>query len=156
MQPSRFVKPTTASGYLEAMTKVIMTTGINWKVVDNKWAGIRDAFAGFDIDKVMAMTGDDVERLMADTRVIRNRRKLVAIIDNAAKMAQLDKANGGFGAYLQSLDGYEKKAAAIKRDFSFMGDSTVYFFLALAGEQVPDWEKHAHHMGGEGSPAGHM
>ena len=39
-----FTKPTSASGYLEAMTKIIMTTGINWKVVESKWEGIRDAF----------------------------------------------------------------------------------------------------------------
>ena len=146
MLPQNFTKPTSASGYLEAMTRIIMTTGINWKVVDAKWDGIRDAFAGFDVEKVANMGPDDVERLVTDTRVIRNRRKIEAIIENAGKIEELDMSFGGFGKYLQSLGSYEKQAAAVKRDFSFMGDSTVYFFLAMAGEKVPDWEKHAHHM----------
>ena len=115
------------------MTKIIMTTGINWKVVESKWEGIRDAFAGFDADKVANMGTDDVERLVADARVIRNRRKIEAVIGYAGKIEEVDKSFGGFDKYLQSLGSYESKAAAVKRDFSFMGDSTVYFFLAMVG-----------------------
>jgi DNA-3-methyladenine glycosylase I len=144
MQHGHFTRPTSASGYLEAMTRVIMTAGINWKVVDSKWEGIRDAFAGFDIQEVAAMTPADVDRLAADPRVIRNRRKIEAIIDNAGKIAELDESYGGFDKYLGSQESYEKTVAALKRDFSFMGDSTTYFFLAMVGESVPDWEQHAH------------
>jgi hypothetical protein len=144
MQHGDFTKPTSASGYLEAMTRIIMTAGINWKVVDSKWEGIRDAFVGFDVQKVANMNPDDVERLMTDTRVIRNRRKIEAIIDNAGKIAELDESYGGFGKYLGSQGSYEKTAAALKHDFSFMGDSTTYFFLAMVGEPVPDWEQHEH------------
>ncbi len=143
MQHGDFTKPTTASGYLEAMTRIIMTSGINWQVVDAKWEGIRDAFAGFDVQKVAEMTSDDVERLMTDARVIRNRKKIEAIIDNAAKVAQLDREFGGFDKYLSAQGAYEQKAASLKRDFSFMGASTSYFFLAMVGEQVPDWEQQA-------------
>ena len=141
-----FTRPTSASGYLEAMTKIIMTTGINWKVVESKWEGIRAAFAGFDIEKVANMGPDDVERLVTDPRVIRNRRKIEAVVDNAGKIEEVDQSFGGFDKYLQSLGTYEKQAAALKHDFKFMGDSTVYFFLAMVGETVPDWEQHAHHM----------
>ena len=41
MPHGHFTKPTSASGYLEAMTRIIMTAGINWHVVDAKWEGIR-------------------------------------------------------------------------------------------------------------------
>jgi 3-methyladenine DNA glycosylase Tag len=146
MQPDHFTKPTSASGYLAAMTRIIFTSGINWRVVESKWEGIRDAFAGFDIQKVANMGPDDVERLVTDARVIRNRRKIEAIIGNAGKIEEVDKSHGGFDKYLRSLGSYEKQAAALKRDFSFMGDSTAYFFLAIVGEQVPDWEHHAHKM----------
>ena len=144
MQPDHFTKPTSASGYLAAMTKIIFTSGINWRVVDAKWEGIKEAFADFDIGKVAEMTPADVDRLAEDPRIIRNRRKIEAIIDNAGRIAELDTAYGGFEKYLASLGGYEKKAAALKRDFSFIGDSTAYFFLAMVGEQVPDWEEHSH------------
>jgi 3-methyladenine DNA glycosylase Tag len=153
MQHGDFTKPTSASGYLGAMTRIIMTSGINWHVVDSKWEGIREAFAGFDVDKVAHMTTEDVERLMADPRIIRNRRKIDAIIDNAGKIAELDKSFGGFDKYLKAQGTYEKTAAALKRDFSFMGDSTAYFFLAMVGEPVPDWEQHAHHMPEGRAPA---
>jgi 3-methyladenine DNA glycosylase Tag len=144
VQDHEFKKPTSASGYLEAMTRIIMTSGINWHVVDAKWDGIREAFAGFDIEKVEDMTPEDVDRIMADPRVIRNRRKIEAVIDNAGKIAELDQSFGGFGKYLKAQGGYDKTAAALKHDFKFMGDSTVYFFLAMVGEDVPDWEQHAH------------
>ena len=143
-----FARPTSASGYLEAMTRIIMTTGISWHVVDAKWEGIRDAFAGFDIQKVANMGPDDVERLVNDARVIRNRRKIEAIVENAGKIEEVDKLFGGFDKYLQTAGTYEKQVEAVKRDFKFMGDSTAYFFLALVGEKVPDWEQHAHHMTG--------
>jgi 3-methyladenine DNA glycosylase Tag len=153
MQHGHFAKPTSASGYLEAMTRIIMTSGMNWHVVDAKWEGIKEAFADFDLDKVAHMTPEDVERLMADPRIIRNRRKIEATIDNAAKVAQVDKDYGGFDKYLKAQGGYEKMTAALKRDFSFMGDSTAYFFLAMVGESVPDWEQHAHHMPEHRAPA---
>jgi len=92
------------------------------------------------------MGPDDVERLVTDPRVIRNRRKIEAVVDNAGKIEEVDQSFGGFDKYLQSLGTYEKQAAALKHDFKFMGDSTVYFFLAMVGETVPDWEQHAHHM----------
>jgi DNA-3-methyladenine glycosylase I len=146
-------KPASLSGYLEAMTRVIMAAGINWKVVEAKWEGIRDAFTDFDLQKVAEMTPTDVDRLAADPRIIRNRRKIEAIIDNAGQIAKLDKSYGGFEKYLAAYGSYEEKSVALKRDFSFMGDSTTYFFLAMVGEPVPDWEQHAHHIAGHRPPA---
>jgi len=153
MQHGDFAKPTSASGYLEAMTRIIMTSGINWHVVDAKWDGMRAAFLGFDVDKVAHMTADDVERLLTDPRVIRNRRKIRAVVDNAAKIAQLDKRYGGVDKYLRAQGSYEETVAALIRDFAFMGDSTAYFFLAMVGETVPDWEEHAHHAAKRWAPA---
>jgi len=137
-----FDKPSSPSGYLEAMSLIIMTTGISWKVVEAKWGGIREAFLDFDIEKVAGMDDADVERLMEDRRVVRNRRKIHAIIDNAAKIAQLDEEHGGFDKYLRSAGSYEQAVGALKRDFAFMGDSTAYYFLAMIGETVPDWQGH--------------
>lgn len=145
MPHGHFTKPADASGYLDAMSRIIMTAGMNWRVVEAKWEGIRAVFGGFDVDKVAAMTDVDIERLMNDRRVVRNRRKLHAIIDNAAKIAQLDKEYGGFDKYLHAQGGYERAVAGLKRDFAFMGDSTAYYFLAMVGETVPDWEGHSQH-----------
>jgi 3-methyladenine DNA glycosylase Tag len=152
MQDWHGTKPTALSGYLEAMVRSIFTAGINWKVVEAKWSGIREAFGGFDVEKVAALTPADVERLAGDTRVIRNRRKIEAIVDNAAKMLELDKAPGGFAGYLRLHGDYKETIADLKHDFSFLGDSTAYFFLAMVGEPVPspeecDWTHGGAHKG---------
>ena len=144
-------KPASLDGYLERMSKVIFTAGINWKVVEAKWEGIQDAFAGFETQKVAALGPDDVERLMEDTRLIRNRKKLEAIIDNANTMLELDKSPGGFAGYLAGSGDFQAKVAALKRDFKFTGPSSAHIFLAMVGEPVP--ESHDPHHFSHG-PAG--
>ena len=155
MQDWHGSKPTSLAGYLEAMVRSIFTAGISWKVVEAKFEGIREAFEGFDVETVAAMTPADIDRLAGDTRVIRNRRKIEAIVDNAAKMLELDKAPGGFSGYLRSHGDYKETIADLKHDFSFLGDSTAYFFLAMVGEPVPPMEECGRGHGGshEHAPA---
>jgi DNA-3-methyladenine glycosylase I len=137
-------KPASLDGYLEIMSKVIFTAGINWKVVFAKWDGTRDAFEGFAIDKVAALTPADVDRLAGDTRIIRNRKKIEAIIDNAGTLLQLDKAPGGFAGQLASVGDFQAKADYLKRTFRFMGPSSAHMFLAMVGEPVPESAEQAH------------
>ena len=138
MHDPRGEKPGSLAGYLEAMVKVISTAGINWKVVEAKWPGITEAFAGFDVETVAALTPEDIDRLAADPRVIRNRRKLQAIGDNAAMLLELDKAPGGFAGFLSSKGDFEAKAAAMTEHFRFLGPSSAHIFLAMVGEPVPE------------------
>jgi DNA-3-methyladenine glycosylase I len=136
-------KPGSLADYLELMSKVIMSAGMNWHVVEAKEDGLRKAFKGFDPKKVAVMTQDDIDRLMHDPGVIRNRRKLDAIVENAKTMLELDREYGGFEKYLRSRGGYAAAVADLKRNFAFVGDSSAYLFLWAAGEQVPshkDWE----------------
>jgi 3-methyladenine DNA glycosylase Tag len=132
------VKPTNLSGYLENMVRAIFAGGISWKVVEAKWPGIREAFLNFDVEKVAAFTPDDVNALAQDTRVIRNRAKLDAVVEDASRMLELDKEPGGFAGYVDAPRDFNEKIANLKHDFRFMGDTTAYFFLAMSGEPVPD------------------
>ncbi len=134
-------KPDSLAGYLEAMSFAIFTAGINWKVVDSKWDGIREAFSGFDVETVADMTPADVDRLSGDRRVIRNRRKIEGIIDNAARMLELDKDPGGFAGYLGSHSDFKATVADLKSNFKFLGDTSAYFFLAAVDEPVPPAEE---------------
>ena len=136
-------RPDSLNGYLEAMSFAIFTAGINWKVVDAKWDGIREAYSGFDVRTVAAMTPADVQRLSQDPRVIRNHRKIEAIVDNAARMLELDKNTGGFAGYLSSHPDFDATVADLKRNFKFLGDTSAYFFLAAVGEPVPQIEEGA-------------
>jgi DNA-3-methyladenine glycosylase I len=57
--------------------------GLSWITILRRRPGFREAFDGFEFDAIADYTDDDVERLMADTRIIRNRAKVLATISNA-------------------------------------------------------------------------
>ena len=73
---------------------------------------------------------------MKDRRVVRNLRKLTAIVSNAQKILELDKAHGSFQKYLRSHGSFDATLNAIRKDFKFMGPSGIYVFLYVVGEDV--------------------
>jgi methyladenine glycosylase len=113
---------------------------MNWRVIDAKWEGIRAAFAGFDPATVVDYGPDDVQRLLADPRVVRSKAKIEATIDNAQALLELDSEHGGFDRYLGSCGGSADTVADLKRQFRFIGDSGAYHLLWQVGEQVPDYD----------------
>jgi DNA-3-methyladenine glycosylase I len=133
-QPS---PPSSLTGYLEALARVMFQAGISWRVVESKWPGIRAGFDGFDPEAVAAMGEADVNRLMDDSRVIRNRRKLEATIANARRMLELDAEYHGFDRYLDSLGAFEEARKGLHKQFAFIGDSGAWYFLWTVGRKVP-------------------
>jgi DNA-3-methyladenine glycosylase I len=136
-QAPKQIKPTGLADYLEVMSKAVFQSGMSWQVVESKWDGFRDAFKGFDTKKVSKFTPDDVERLVKDERIIRNRKKIEATIDNAIEIEALDKEYGGFQKYLRSHDDFEATVKDMRKHFRFMGDFGAYYFLHVVGEKVP-------------------
>jgi 3-methyladenine DNA glycosylase Tag len=67
---------------------------------------------------------------------VRNHRKLMAIVSNARKMLELDKAHGSFQKYLRFHGDFDATLNAIRKDFKFMGPSGIYVFLYVVGEEV--------------------
>ncbi|RCK68691.1 DNA-3-methyladenine glycosylase I [Desertihabitans brevis] len=74
---------TSTSGLYERLTLEAFQSGLSWLTILRKREGFRDAFAGFDPEKVAAFDADDVARLLADARIVRNRLKIEAAVDNA-------------------------------------------------------------------------
>jgi 3-methyladenine DNA glycosylase Tag len=131
------IKPKALGDYLEVMTKAVFQSGMSWRVIESKWDGFREAFERFDAKKVASFTPDDVDRLAQDTRIVRNRRKIEATIDNAVEMVALDREHKGFRNYLRSHGSFEETVADLKRHFGFMGEMGSYYFLYVVGEKVP-------------------
>jgi len=155
MQAPQQIEPTKLADYLEVMTKAVFQSGMSWRVVEAKWDGFREAFAAFDPASVAAFTGDDVDRLVGDSRIIRNRRKIEATITNAETMLTLDGGPGGFTGWLRSQADFEATVAALRGEFRFLGDTGTYFFLYVVGEKVPpheEWMK-AHEPAPRGASA---
>src|SRR5215204_6223563 len=71
------------AAHLERLTLEAFQSGLSWLTILNKREAFREAFAGFDADVVAAYDATDVERLMGDPRIVRNRRKIEAAIANA-------------------------------------------------------------------------
>jgi len=127
--------------------------GLSWQTVLNKRAAFNEDFYDYDIEKVAAMTDEDVERLLTDARIIRHRQKLNATINNARVIRDWP-AGPSFEEWLWDfVDGQPIRQAwatinelpatnelakqiskALKKlGFKFVGPTTVYSYLQAAG-----------------------
>ena len=134
--PTR-IKPESLRDYLEVLSKTVFQPGMSWKVVDAKWPGIKEAFHDFEVEIVADMGESELDELTNDTRVIRNRRKLEAVVHNARRMLELDKEFGGFQKYLRSHEDFAAAVKDFRKNFKFLGDMGSYFFMYVVGEEVP-------------------
>ena len=141
MQAPTQIEPARLADYLDVLTRAVFQSGMSWRVVEAKWSGFRAAFADFDPATVAAFTDDDVERLAADTRIIRNRRKIEATITNAQAMLALDDEPGGFVGWLRAQDDFDATVAALRGEFRFLGDMGAYYLLYVVQEPVPSHEE---------------
>jgi 3-methyladenine DNA glycosylase Tag len=116
------IEPTGLSDYLEVITKAVFQSGMSWKVVAAKWDGFRAAFHAFDPEWVAALSPPDVDRLAADTSIIRNRRKIEATVHNAEEMLELERQYGTFRDYLRSHGSFEATVADLRKRLKFVGD----------------------------------
>ena len=141
MQAPERIQPTSLADYLEVMSKAVFQTGISWRVVESKWPGIREAFLTFDPVAVSKLTVVELDALAEDKRIIRNRRKIEAIVNNARRILELDKTFGGFRNYLHSHSNFEELLQDLRKQFKFLGDTGSYYFLWVVGEEVPPHEE---------------
>ena len=105
-------------------------------MVEAKWDGFVAAFHGFDPDYVAGLGPPDVERLLEDPGIIRNRRKIEATIHNAGVVVDLD-AGPGFGSWLRGHGDYDDVEKALREELKFLGPQGVRQFLHEVGEDVP-------------------
>ena len=127
--------------YLEVLSKAVFQAGMSWKVVDAKWPGIKEAFRDFDVETVADLGESELDGLTNDTRVIRNRRKLEAVVQNARRLIELDSEFGGFQKYLRSHEDFAAVVKDLRKNFKFLGEVGCYFFLYAVGEEVPPHEE---------------
>jgi DNA-3-methyladenine glycosylase I len=128
--------------------------GLSWMTILRKRENYRKAYRGFDPAKVARFTARDVERLLGDAGIVRNRAKIEASISNARFFLALQKARGSFDAYLWSWTGgrpvvnrwktlavvpaHTELSDAIAKDmkargFRFLGSTIMYSHLQAVG-----------------------
>src|SRR5881628_2964612 len=94
------------SAMFEALTLGVFEVGLRWSIVFGKREAFRTAFRGFDVAKVAAMTERDVDRLVQDPSIIRNRAKIQATVDNARAMRS---ASPSLAALARSYESNRKR-----------------------------------------------
>ncbi len=80
----------------EFLTLEAAQAGLSWNTILRKREGYRTCFAGFDPQKVARFTQTDVERLMMDASIVRNRKKIESAINNARRFLEMAEAHGSF------------------------------------------------------------
>lgn len=136
----------TDDGHLERMALEIFQCGLSWRLVLQKRDGLRDAFEGFRVADVAALSPRDVSRLMLNPDIIRNRRKIEATIRNAAAFSRLAEAHGSYRRWLAAIPlatPAQRRAAfkLFRETFAFMGPETTKCYLWGAGLVAPPHER---------------
>jgi len=135
----RDTRPPNDNAYFENMTRVIFQAGLGWKMIDEKWPNFKKAFKNFSINDVAKFDEKDMNRLMSDAGIVRNRAKITAAISNARQFQSIRKEFGSFKAYVDSLDKSKNYALVIRdlgKRFSRLGPSSARIFLYSVGEKV--------------------
>jgi DNA-3-methyladenine glycosylase I len=128
--------------------------GLSWLTILRKREGYRKAFAGFDPGRVARFGPRDIERLMNDPGIVRNRLKIQSAIGNARAFLAVQKQEGSFDALMWTLVGGRPRQSRLarlgavpartelsdeisrqlrERGFSFVGSTIVYAFMQAAG-----------------------
>ena len=137
------------SAMFEALTLGVFQVGLSWSVVFGKRDGFRTAFRGFEVAEVAVMTERDVDRLVQDPSIIRNRGKIQATVDNARAMMS---ASPNLAALAKSYEITRKRAPRSIADlptstpqaqafakqlksqgYRFVGPTSVYAFMQNVG-----------------------
>ena len=132
-------RPDNDAGYLEMMTAVIFMGGLSRQVVMSKWDGFLAAFEQFDVDSVADFTDVDVERLSQDTRIVRYKAKIRAVVDNAGQMQQIAAEHGSFGTWLRQMvdeEDVDRTAKEMAGRFKYMSEESSRRYLYAVGEDI--------------------
>lgn len=122
--------------WLSMFSRGIFQTGLNWKVVENKWDGIEEALWGFDVNRCAMMSEEDLDALLKDTRVIRHAAKLLAVRDNAIFLKDLATEHGSAAKFFADwpVDDFIGLLQLMKKRGSRLGGSTGAYALRRIGK----------------------
>ena len=137
-----------ADALYERLCLEAFQSGLSWLTILRKRENFRAAFAGFRISAVAAFTETDVERLMADTGIVRNRAKIEAAIANARAAAEVDDLDALIWSFAPPARPAPRSYADVpavtpestalakelkRRGFRFVGPTTAYALMQACG-----------------------
>jgi DNA-3-methyladenine glycosylase I len=119
----------------ERLILEINQAGLSWLTILNKRAAFRAAYAEWDIDRIARFGEKDVNRLLADAGIIRNRLKIDAAVRNARTVRALRESHGSFAAWIDAQHPRPKEewVKLFRKTFAFTGGEIVGEFLMSLG-----------------------
>ena len=93
-KPRDEIAATPDDRWLAQMTRHVFQAGFNWRVIDNKWPGFEAAFHGFDPPLNAAMSEEEFDAHLKDTRIIRNAQKVASVRANGQFLVDLAREHG--------------------------------------------------------------
>lgn len=123
---------------LSEMTKKVFQSGFVWRVVQNKWPSFEEVFFNFDIEKLLMMPPDMVERKATDKRIIRNLTKVKSIQNNALMINEITKEHGSFVSWLANwpVDNMIGLWEELKKRGDRLGGNTGPYALRAIGKDT--------------------
>jgi DNA-3-methyladenine glycosylase I len=140
--------------FFEFLTVEGAQAGLSWTTILKKRANYRAAFHGYDVEKIARYSTRDVQRLLANPGIVRNRLKIAATIQNAKAFLEVQEEFGSFDSYIWSFVGGAPKQNAwrgqeqvpartresdamsrdlLQRGFKFVGSTICYAFMQATG-----------------------
>lgn len=113
----------------------INQAGLSWLTILKKAEGFRRAYSEYSIDAVAAYGPADIDRLLADPGIIRNRLKVAAAIENARRLLTIRQTHGSFHGWLAAHHPLTKDewTKLFRKTFKFTGGEIVNEFLMSTG-----------------------
>lgn len=138
----------------EFLTLESAQAGLSWSTILKKREGYQKAFANFNVEKVARFDENKIQKLLKNKEIVRNERKIRAAIHNAQQFIAIQETHGSFSEYIWSfVDGepiqnsWQRQSQVPattplsdkfsldlkKRDFKFVGSTTMYAHLQATG-----------------------
>ncbi len=119
----------------ERLMLEVNQAGLSWAIVLKKRNGFREAFHSYQVNAVAAYTESDIERLLNDPGIIRNRLKILAAIENARRVQAIQQEMGSFYLWLQqqTISTIDDWVKLFRKNFKFTGFEVVNEFLMSIG-----------------------
>lgn len=132
--------PQNDNDYYAELLKCVFRIGLNIKVIENKWDGFTKAFSNFDFEIVADYGEVEFDRLVEDASIVRNGRKISAMIENAREFVKIKNEFGGIKNYINELskEGEDHLVNSIAKRFKQIGPTSAFMFLKYSGEDLPE------------------
>jgi DNA-3-methyladenine glycosylase I len=126
------IRPASDQEYFEILCLCFIQAGLNWASIRKHWPKYREGFYGFRVQELARASADE---LLARPGVIRNTKKIEAVIHNAREFETIAREHGSFVAYLDTLKvlSAPEQLKALRARFKQVGPESADYFLHSVG-----------------------